>query len=81
MSQAEAETICGSRQSFIDNLGRKYAERPTAIGLLSNGSVLEVLVSESGSFSFLTTRPNGTTCMVASGEGWENIVIEKGPKT
>ncbi len=70
-----AQAICNSRSNFLDNLGKRYAESPTAIGLVSNGSVLEVLSSENGSWTIIITQPNGTTCMVASGESWETINV------
>lgn len=70
-----AQAICSSRSNFLDNLGKRYAESPTAIGLASNGSVLEVLTSENGSWTIIITQPNGTTCMVASGESWETLTV------
>ncbi|MDP6709182.1 MAG: hypothetical protein QF893_22810 [Alphaproteobacteria bacterium] len=70
-----AQTVCSSRSNFLDNLGKRYAESPTAIGLASNGSVLEVLTSKNGSWTIIITQPNGTTCMVANGESWETLTI------
>ena len=70
-TSASAQTVCGARTNFLANLGQKYAEAPTALGLASNGSVLEVLTSKKGSWTIIVTAPNGTTCMVASGESWE----------
>ena len=72
-TSASAQTVCGARSKFLANLGDRYAEAPTALGLASNGSVLEVLTSKKGSWTIIVTAPNGTTCMVASGQSWEML--------
>jgi hypothetical protein len=43
------------------------------MGLVSNGAVLEVLTSDKGSWTIIVTRPDGTSCVVAAGEAWENL--------
>ena len=73
---ASAEQVCGERTKLMTQLGDKYAEAPVAMGLTSAGSVIEVLTSPSGSWTFLITYPNGPTCMVASGKHWETLPIK-----
>ena len=70
---ASAESICGERSRFLDQLQQQYGENPTAIGLVSNGSLLEVLTSTKGSWTILVTQPSGVTCLVASGDAWEAL--------
>ena len=70
-----AETVCGEREKFIDHLSTSYNEAPRAIGLASNGNVLEVLVSAGGTWTIIVTRPNGMSCVVASGEAWEDLPL------
>ncbi len=70
---AMAQTVCGEREKFIDGLSSTYKEAPAAIGLASNGNVLEVLTSNGGTWTILVTRPGGMSCVVASGEGWEDV--------
>ena len=73
-STAMAETVCGERDKFIDHLSDNFQEAPAAIGLASNGSVLEVLTSdESGTWTIIVTKPNGHACVVASGEAWQTV--------
>ncbi len=43
------------------------------MGLASNGAVIEVLASPSGSFTIILTQPNGLSCVMAAGENWENL--------
>ncbi len=68
-----AQTVCGERGDFLRHLSGSYHERPAAISLVSDGAVLEVLTSEKGSWTIIVTRPDGTSCVVAAGEAWENL--------
>ena len=72
---ASAQSVCSERTTFLDKLGERYSENTSAIGLASNGTVLEVLTSEKGTWTILVTQPDGTTCMVANGEFWELLPI------
>jgi hypothetical protein len=71
-STATAQTMCNKRDEFLSTLQKGYSEAPVAMGLVSNGSVLEVLASENGSWTIIVTLPNGTSCVVASGEAWQD---------
>ncbi|MDP7547755.1 MAG: hypothetical protein QGF20_10715 [Alphaproteobacteria bacterium] len=44
----------------------------------SNGTVVEVLASESGSWTIILTKPNGASCVVATGQAWETIERKDG---
>lgn len=70
---AMAESVCGERGEFLQHLSQRYSEAPVAMGLASNGSVIEVLASEQGSWTILLTTPNGITCLVATGDAWESL--------
>jgi hypothetical protein len=62
---------CGPRVSIIEQLERDFAETPVSRGLASNGTVLELLVSASGTWTMLISLPNGHSCFGAAGEMWE----------
>jgi hypothetical protein len=68
-----AQTVCGERGDFLGHLSNSYHERPVAMGLVSNGALLEVLASDKGSWTIIVTRPDGTSCVVAAGEAWEDL--------
>ena len=70
---AQAQAMCGERSVVVANLEKTYSEAPVSIGLASNGSVIEVLASPSGSFTIILTQPNGVACVMAAGENWENL--------
>lgn len=73
-----ASPLCGKRSAFVTQLKKRYAETPVSIGLASNGSMIEVFVSPSGSFSILVSRPEGISCMVTSGDNWQTLRAGKG---
>ena len=79
---AHAQPVCALRDTVLAGLEKTYKEEPVAIGLASNGGVIEVIVSPSGSFTIILTRTNGISCVMAAGEAWENIPFkDKGQGT
>lgn len=70
---AQAEMLCGERAKVVAGLEKGYEETPTSMGLASNGAVVEVLASPSGTFTIIITQPNGLTCLMAAGEDWEDL--------
>ena len=73
-------TRCDVRKSVVEFLSDRYREEPVAMGVAENGGLVEVLASREGStFTIIVTNPGGQTCMVAAGEGWEDVIA--GPVT
>ncbi|MDA0786882.1 MAG: hypothetical protein O3B37_11405 [Proteobacteria bacterium] len=71
---AQPNHSCTDRTSALTHLSKKYSEEPVAIGLASNGGVVEVLTDSAGStWSIIITMPDGMACIVASGEHWEPL--------
>jgi hypothetical protein len=68
---AQGETLCGERDSFAVSLRENYGELPMGIGLTPDGRLIEMFVSERGSFTVLVTAPNGFSCVIAVGSDWE----------
>lgn len=67
---------CGKRNLVLNYLSSKYSEQPVAMGVAANGGLIEVLTSTEGStFTIIVTMPEGQTCMVAAGEGWEPLPL------
>jgi hypothetical protein len=65
---------CASRPEVLKQLSSKFKEAPVAAGLAKNGSVIEVLTSDDGeTWTILISQPNGSSCLVAVGEGWEEL--------
>jgi hypothetical protein len=65
---------CHSRSDLTEMLHRKFAEQPAALGLQSDGRLVEVFVADDGiSWTIVVTRPDGWSCIVAVGESWESL--------
>lgn len=68
------ESVCAEREALMTSLSREYSEAPNAVGLANNGSVVELLTSRDGrTWTLLMTRPDGTSCVVAAGEAWDQM--------
>ena len=72
-SSAQAQTMCGERSAVVGSLEKTYSETPISMSLASNGAVIEILASPSGTFAIILTQPNGLTCVMAAGENWEDL--------
>ena len=65
---------CVKRADLIKHLEAKYHEAPSAVGIADNGALLEVFASKSGeTWTVTVTMPNGISCMVASGQQWQDL--------
>jgi hypothetical protein len=70
---ATAGPACGERTSLLAHLDAKFAEKPQIIGLSADGGVLEILASDNGSWTILITYPKRPTCVIATGQAFENV--------
>jgi hypothetical protein len=60
--------LCGDH---LERLQQAHAETPLALGLSSDGGLIEVVVAPEGGWTMLLTYPRRPTCVVATGEAWE----------
>ena len=69
---------CDQRAKVIGHLAQKYKEAPVAIGVTTSGGMVEVLTSgDGGTWTIILSNPNGTSCLVAAGEGWRALPLDK----
>ncbi len=76
---AQAQQIgpyCSARTDVLTQLKGNYAEKPRAMGLASNGFVVEVLSSEDGTWTIIITQPDGLTCLMATGKHWQPVIAK-----
>ena len=67
-------TNCAARDVVVERLESKFGETPTGRGLRSATQMVEIWSSaETGSWSILVTRADGVTCLMASGDNWNEI--------
>ncbi len=71
---AQMRQNCGPRETVVKRLADGYGETRQSIGLGANNSVVEVYASnETGTWTITVTMPNGMTCLVASGQDFEEV--------
>ncbi len=69
---ANAQQACSSHDEAMLQLEKQFSEQVAGRGLATNGKqMLELLVSETGSWTVLVSDPRGRSCVVASGENWQ----------
>ena len=70
-AQEQQRQPCGDRGDLMDQLKDKYHESQSGYGMTGNGAVVELLTSDAGTWTLVLTFPNGRSCMMATGDGWE----------
>lgn len=71
---AFGQASCADREVVVKMLADDYGESIQSIGIGQNGSVIEVYANEeTGTWTVLLTRPNGITCLMASGHAYEYV--------
>ncbi len=69
-----AQMACGTRDSVVEKLGEKYGEVRRGGGLAGPTAIFEIWASDEPPYTWtiLKTTPNGFTCIMAVGDGWED---------
>ena len=77
---ANAMPHCGDRMDVIAALSDQYSESHVASGLQSSTGLMEIWVSsEASTWTILLTRPDGQTCVLASGTHWLETLADVVP--
>lgn len=72
--QAQGAAKCAERAQVMQRLAESYGETRQSIGLAGDRQVVEVFASdETGTWTITVTMPNGMTCLVAAGQGYEQL--------
>ncbi len=76
-AMAQNSRNCAPRAAVVDRLATGYGETRQSMGLGANNAVVEVFASnETGTWTITVTTPNGLTCLVASGQAFEELAEE-----
>jgi hypothetical protein len=70
--------MCSERSNIVSELEQNFKESATAVGMVDNNAVVEVFVSDSGSWTILATGTDGQSCIISAGEGWESTQMVRG---
>ncbi|MGR3484493.1 MAG: hypothetical protein ACU0BF_04055 [Paracoccaceae bacterium] len=64
---------CAPHAAVMAHLAERYGEARRSLGLTANAQILEVYANdETGSWTITVTRPGGPTCLIASGQHWQD---------
>ncbi len=77
----QALHMCADRDRILDRLARSYSEQRTALGV-APGGVIELLTRADGrTWTIILSRPDGSACVLATGEDWQRVKPRKGEGT
>lgn len=70
---AAQTALCLPREALVASLEAQYSETLAGGGLQSGTRLIELWRSkDSGTFTILLTRPDGISCVVATGQHWHD---------
>ena len=70
---AQQAQPCASQEAMTRQLDQKYEEAIRGVGLQSNGLLVGLYRTADGTtWTIVTMRPDGLTCIVAAGKSWED---------
>jgi hypothetical protein len=68
---AAAGDVCGQRSDLVERLLSEFRENQAAVGTLHESAILEVFVSDQGTWTILATGTDGRSCVLAAGQDFE----------
>jgi hypothetical protein len=70
---AQIEKQCAPHAEVVKVLDAKYQERQRAVGLINEKAMMEVYISEKGTWTMVVTNEIGMSCIMATGEAWDEM--------
>lgn len=70
-SPAAAQNACGPHDIIMDLAKKTYDEVPVSMGRIGEQRMAELTLSPTGSWSLIVTTVQGVSCVVASGQDWQ----------
>lgn len=62
---------CAERSHVAEQLRAVFGERMIGGGLAASGVLFELYVAPTGTWTLLATAPDGSSCLLGTGEAWE----------
>jgi len=72
---AQTAAYCGQRVALVKYLNAQYQEGQRGLGFVNQTLIFELFVGPSGSWTLLATHANGVSCLVGSGEDWQDVDV------
>lgn len=79
-TQAAFANQCAPHDQVVAGLATGFDESRRMIGLAGPSQVVEVFASDAGSWTITVTGPDGVTCLVTSGQGFEALAVDVSAK-
>ena len=76
VTSAAAQNICAERGELIKKLWDKWQEAQVARGLVNDNRLVEVFVSEEGSWTIIISDISGKSCVASAGKNWVSREFE-----
>ena len=71
--EATAQRTCIPHEAADAKLRNEFSEKILGRGISGDGTLLEIFMSSRGSFTVIKTTPDGLSCVVDFGEGWQTL--------
>ena len=75
VSVANAATQCAGHDAVAKTLNTKFKEARRVMGVVNAKAVMEIFMSPQGTWTVLVTDTTGTSCIIATGEEWQEVPI------
>jgi len=69
-----AELFCSNHDAIVAGLTDSFHERRFGYGVASDAAIIEIYVSDDGTWTVLMSDVTGRSCVLAAGDGWESSV-------
>ena len=72
----QTRSLCGPRDSLVEDLKNGWAEAPVAHGLTdANDTLVELFLSKDGkTWTLLLTSTDGQSCVIVAGHDWRGAL-------
>ncbi len=70
---AAAQQTCIPHETADAKLRNEFSEKVLGRGISGDGTLLEIFLSSRGTFTVIKTTPDGLSCVVDFGEGWQTL--------
>jgi hypothetical protein len=74
-ANAQQAMVCGTRADMLAMAHEKFQETVAATGRLGDRAIIEMTLSEAGSFSLFASFDDGRTCLIATGDEWKQTRV------
>jgi len=71
--EATAQRTCIPHEAADAKLRNEFSEKVLGRGISGDGTLLEIFMSSRGTFTVIKTTPDGLSCVVDFGEGWQTL--------